>query len=1088
MARFQNTAVLERWVWLIEVGIVAFLYYVTGRVGVLWAIPPGIATPVWPPSGIALAAVLFRGRRIWPGIWLGSVAVNLGTLFNGESIATALVSLAAVGAIGVGSFVQALVGGALLGRFIGNRSPFGRAQDVFKFVGLAMLSCLVSPSFGAASVAVAGGWAEIVPSWWTWWVGDLLGILVVTSLLITWHYQPWPRWQPRRLVESTMVLGATILVAHVVFSDKWAESIVPDALAYALIPCSIWAAVRFGPRGVATLTLVMAVLAIGRTSQGLGPLSGDTMNLALLKLQAFVGIVATTSLVLAAALTEKDQVQLALRESEERFRQLAENIPQVFWISDPRQLRTLYVSPAFEEVWGRPRESAFERDGSFVDAIHPDDQKGVRAALAQQQRGEVTATEYRVVRPDGSVRWIFDRGFPVKDQAGDVYRTVGLAEDITERKQAQERFRLAVEASPTGMLLVDQRGRIVLVNSQVSRLFGHQAEELLGQPVELLVPARFRERHPAYRDQFFAAPQSRSMGAGRDLYGQHRDGAEIPIEIALNPITIGKELFILASVIDITERKRAQVDLQRAKEAAEAANRAKSEFLANVSHEIRTPLNGILGMTELVLDTDLAPRQREYLSLAKLSAGSLMNVINDLLDFAKIEAGKLDLHTEPFLLRDGLDLVLKALALRAHKKGLELSCRVAADVPDALVGDPNRLWQIVVNLVGNAIKFTERGGATLHIDVLAQTAQEAALHFTVTDTGIGIPADKLRRIFQPFEQAEPSTTRKYEGTGLGLAIASQLIALMGGRIWVESTVGKGSTFHFTVRCGLASSMVNTTAGSATETDGQRRMPLQSVATRAPARCLRVLVAEDNAINQVLTQELLTQRGHEVRLANNGLEALSAWKEGSVDVLLLDVQMPGMSGFEVATQIRAEEQKTGGHLRIVALTARAMKGDRERCLEAGMDGYLSKPIQLEDLFAMVEGVEERAGDTIFASPVFSEPFDREALLARLRGNTALLKQMAKIFLEASPQWLEEIRSAIARGDAHQVGETAHVLKGSVGHFEAAAAVAAASRLETMGRANNLTEADAVLKDLENSLSPLCTALAQLETGDGATSER
>jgi PAS domain S-box-containing protein len=943
---------------LAEAGVVAVLYFVTGRLGVAWAIPPGIATSVWPPSGIALAAVLLRGRRVWPGIWLGSVSVNIGTLFNDTSLAPVLASLMVVSFIGVGSFLQPLVGAALIQRFIGRQSPFTRAQDVFKFAGLGMLSCVVSPSCGVTSLCVGGKlpWSAFAYNWWTWWLGDLLGVLVVTSLVLAWSQPPWPRWQPRRLPETAVGLGFTILVAYLVFGGWLSVSIVRDPLAYVLIPFMIWAAVRFGPRGVTTLALVVAALAIGGTSEGFGPFAADTVNESLLKLQAFVGIVASTGLVLAAALVENRQAQEALRDSEERFRQLAENIPQVFWISDTRPFQTLYVSPAFEEVWGRPRQSLYDQGGSFVDAVHPEDQEGVRATLAQQHRGEATAHEYRIVRPDGSIRWIWDRGFPIKNKFGQVYRTVGIAEDITERKRAEE-------------------------------------------------------------------------------------------------------------------------DLQRAKDAAEAASRAKSEFLANVSHEIRTPLNGILGMTELMLDTDLAPKQREYLSLAKASTGSLMTVINDLLDFAKIEAGKLDLHLVPFRLRDGLDHVLKALAVRAHKKGLELACQIMTDVPDALVGDPNRLWQIVVNLIGNAIKFTERGQITLQIDVVAQTAQEVALHFAVRDTGIGIPADKLRLIFQPFEQADPSTTRKYEGTGLGLAISSQLIALMGGRIWVESTVGLGSTFHFTTRFGLGSGLAQG-AASAAETGERRRLKADPASLAPSAGRLSILVAEDNPINQILTQELLEQRGHTVRVANNGREALAVLKEQAIDVLLLDVQMPGMSGFEVAACIRAGERTTGRHLPIIALTARAMKGDRERCLEAGMDDYLPKPIQAEELFAVIERAGQGMNGAVAAPAVPVEPFDRTALLNRLRNNPVLLGKMAKVFLDVCPQWLIEMRTAIREGDARQLQETAHTLEGSVGNFDAAAAVAAARRLETMGRANDLTEAEAAFKVLEAALEALQAALGQL----------
>jgi signal transduction histidine kinase/DNA-binding response OmpR family regulator len=539
--------------------------------------------------------------------------------------------------------------------------------------------------------------------------------------------------------------------------------------------------------------------------------------------------------------------------------------------------------------------------------------------------------------------------------------------------------------------------------------------------------------------------------------------------------------------MEVSERRQAEVESRRAKQVAEAASRAKSEFLANMSHEIRTPLNGVMGMTDLALETELTPEQREYLSTVKMSADSLLTVINDILDFSKIEAGRIDLEVLDFNLRDCLEGTLKTLALRADEKGLELLCEVAPEVPDMVRGDSNRLRQVIINLIGNAIKFTNEGEVVLKVQLDATEGEDRILEFIVSDTGIGIPVEKQALIFEPFSQADTSTTRKYGGTGLGLTISSRLVEMMGGRIRVESLVGRGTQFHFTIRLGVVDARAIdigeiaspellrnvkvlvvddnrtnlrilegmlkrwemkptsveggeealaqlSTARTAGEPFGLiltdmhmpkmdgfslveniRRRPELSTITimmltsaghrgdaarcqelgvaayllkpirqselreaiarvlgakeqkgaiplitryslqdaRDPATFLRVLLAEDNAVNQRLAVRLLEKRGHRVVVAGNGREALEALEKESFDLVLMDVQMPEMDGLAATVAIREKENGTDTHLPVVALTAHAMKGDRERCLTAGMDGYLSKPIRPPELDAILE---------------------------------------------------------------------------------------------------------------------------------------
>ncbi len=651
------------------------------------------------------------------------------------------------------------------------------------------------------------------------------------------------------------------------------------------------------------------------------------------------------------------------------------------------------------------------------------------------------------------------------------------AHDSLETRVAERTSYLnaLIQNSPVGILVVDSKQNVQLCNSAFERLFEYTREEVIGKSIAGV----FAGVEPLLEAHRLALDET---SITRTAHVQRKDRSFVDVELhTVGLLVSGRLLGSLGIYQDISIRKRAEEEMRRAKEAAEEASRAKSDFLANMSHEIRTPLNGVMGMTDLALDTELTQEQREYLDTAKMSADSLLTVVNDILDFSKIEAGRVDLEMATFDLRDNLEGLLKTLALRADEKGLELLCEIAPNAPGIVLGDSSRLDQVIINLVSNAIKFTQQGEVELKIEMETMEGDDCVLHFTVADTGIGVPLEKQKVIFDPFTQADSSTTRKYGGTGLGLTISARLVEMMGGKIWMKSEVGKGSQFHFTTRVrsygeaivtGTAASpeilrgvrvlvvddnrtnrqileamlkrwkMISTSveggeSALAELTDAQRvgepygliltdvhmpsmdgfelverirRRPEWSAPTimmltsaghrgdaercrdlgvaayllkpirqselreaiarvlgarerdgviplvtryslqdaRDPKTVLRVLVAEDNAVNQRLAVRMLEKRGHRVAVAGNGHEALDALVKDTFDLVFMDVQMPEMDGIEATAVIRKKEIGTGRHQIVVALTAHAMKGDRERCLAGGMDDYLSKPIRPQEL--------------------------------------------------------------------------------------------------------------------------------------------
>jgi PAS domain S-box-containing protein len=851
--------------------------------------------------------------------------------------------------------------------------------------------------------------------------------------------------------------------------------------------------------------------------------------------------------------------------------------------------------------------------GKNVSALAAEDRDDEFEAILQRvgQGEKITHFETVRVRKDGRRIDVSLSISPIRNAAGDVVAAATIARDITERKRAEEALEES-EAKLKGIFNSVQTG-IMVIDPATHRIVD-------ANPVALKLIAAPRDTVVGAICHKFVCPADIGRCPVLDL-GQPVDNSERVLLTAtgerraiiktVTSVVISGRTHLLESFVDITELKRGEQELRDAKETAEAASRAKSEFLAMMSHEIRTPMNGIIGMTELALDTPLSSEQREYLNLVKESSDALLTLINDILDFSKVEAGRLSLDISEFDLQDTLSNTMRALAPRADVKGLELTWETLRELPDRLVGDPGRLRQILLNLAGNAIKFTERGEVALRVETDSQGEDWTALHFCVTDTGIGIPLEKQQRIFEAFMQADSSTTRKYGGTGLGLAISTRLVNLMGGRIWVESEPNKGSSFHFTAKFGLVKGLqpppsplatVNLQGTSVLVIDdnatsrriledmlkswsmeptlvekGQEGLfavrlakemgkpfPLILIDTQMPgldgfmvveklkqdpaltgsailmltpagqrgdaARCrelgisaylvkpvrqselldaillvlgqpsqglerkdlvtrhtiraarrkLRILVAEDNTINLELLTRLLQKDGHTVMAVTTGREAVDLLDKDAAhcDIVLMDVEMPDMDGFQATAVIREKEQLSGKHIPIIALTAYALKGDRERCLAAGMDGYVSKPIRYQDLIETIQNLVLDVSNIPTPAPAEETPvgvLDEALLVSRVDNDPQLLSDLVELFLVECPRLVDEIRLALDMKDAKAVERGAHSLKGCTSNLAAQMASEAALKLERLARAGDLVDADCVLQELEYQLELLKPAL-------------
>ncbi len=929
-------------------------------------------------------------------------------------------------------------------------------------------------------------------------------------------------------------------------------------------------------------------------------LSGAVMN--------FRGSLA--DLVTMRDITERKKARKALQESEEKYKTLVESFGIGIAIINPK-MDLFTINNQLRAWFGDISEFREILKKAGMELFYTDEESLGPMSRELLMENNVLETELEIPR-DGGYHTFQFIATPLKDEEGHVKNIIVMIDDITDRKKTEYGLQRAsdfqkqiLSTAATAIFTVDAQKNITSVNDEFCAATGYTREDVIGKSCLVMQGMPCMEHCGLFDEKNDGKITKKQCSlvskAGKRLF-TYKSASVVKDE--RGDIVGGVESFI-----DVTE-------LISAREEAIAADKAKSEFLANMSHEIRTPLNGIIGMTQLALEMDLSAELREYMELSKSSADSLLSLLNDILDFSKIEAGKLDIDAISFSLRECLGTTMSTMALRAHNKGIELAYHIPSEIPDALTGDPGRLRQIIINLVGNAIKFTMKGEVVTNIIPVSENEDSVTLHFMVEDTGIGIPHKMLTSIFNPFVQADGSTKRKYGGTGLGLAISARLVEMMGGQIWVESEENKGTKFHFIISFDLQKNPVTkwnrmnlaqladmhvlvvddnytnrkilfdilkgwkmkptltadgfeamkaikeakernesfplilldcqmpemdgfqlaeniknadngmnsaiimlTSAGQRGDARRCRELGIsaylmkpvkhfdlldtisETLSTRMDedenktlitrytieekrAR-MRILLVEDNPVNRKFITSLLKKRGYIVTEAFNGIEAIECFKNERLDLILMDIQMPEMDGVEATNAIRKLETGSDSHIPIIAMTAHAMKGDRERFLKEGMDGYISKPIRVNELLNTIDDIHHNlvkniSGNMEVMTETKSEEnlIDRENLMARIDSDMELLKELSELFNEDSERLLEKIHQSILENDLILLERNAHTIKSSVSNFSKGAAFEEAKKLEFMARDGKLIDVIEVFNKLKDEIHRVKVALGDM----------
>ena len=744
-------------------------------------------------------------------------------------------------------------------------------------------------------------------------------------------------------------------------------------------------------------------------------------------------------------MTEYRAMEENLRHSRDSYQALFDEFPSKIWRLN-KEMRIDYANERLLRFAGV--ETYQELDEILFDLVHPEDANLFSRIFDNTlDKKEPVRFELRIKSFDGEYRWFANYIAPYHDLENNFAGYIGAFFDITEQKQARDilkKYELISEKVKDVILVMDIDGRIIEANEAAIRTYGYDRKELLTKTI-----------YDIRRDEDVVRAQMENATEQGDIYEvthYRKDGSSLPVEISIQSTMFDEKKVIVSIIRDITERKQVEVEMHRAMEATKAAYRAKSEFLANMSHEIRTPLNGVIGMVDLTMLTDLTHDQLDNLITAKTCANSLLKIINDVLDFSKMEAGKLTIDNVEFSLKVLIEKIVKVHYYRAKEKRIDLTYQLPINLPSFLIGDPNRLQQVLNNLLSNAVKFTDKGCISLTIKVINCTNDLAKLQFSIADTGIGISNDEMNKLFKSFSQIDGSQTRRHGGTGLGLVISRQLIEMMEGNLNVESEKGKGSVFSFEL---------NFKVGERNKVIVSRKKQSDFAKTKTDAR---IILVEDDRVNQTVISRMLKEMGYTSDIADCGRDALKLFEDNSYDLCLLDIQMPGLDGIQTAGLIRQNEQNRGQkHIPIVAITAHALHGDRERFLSMGMDDYIAKPFQMSELFKVIEKSLEHASDNVSAYevPLNSKPVDI----------TEVDKYIMSCVHEIKPV-IDEISRAIYKlklmlkdGTFPEIEEVAHDIKSLASSISADKIKNHAFRIELAVRRGNQLEADRLCKELE-----------------------